>query len=274
MYEQLHGIPELADSAGGPPRAKTSRRRWAILAATILALGLMISLAGGLLWRSSVRSQQKQAFQTTASDVTTTLETLLLRDGDFVSTVRAVLTMQPRMSTSRFEQWFVELQGKQRQAGGLGTAVVERIPASQLASFQARRNADPAFRTLVGGSPQPFVPDGRAVSCLLSTSVSVVGALSKGITNLLQDDWCSPSSGVGSSQASLLQAQTDTGQVLVLPIAAQGVHTMLFQAAFYRRGASLANVAQRRAAVAGWVVSSFDVSALIRLSTASTLGWR
>jgi hypothetical protein len=41
---------------------------------------------------------------------------------------------------------------------------------------------------------------------------------------------------------------------------------MLFESAFYRSGASIANVAQRRAAVAGWIVSSFDIGALIRLS--------
>ncbi|MFI4984566.1 MAG: EAL domain-containing protein [Solirubrobacterales bacterium] len=273
MDDQLQSIPELAERAEeSSPRANPRRRRWILLASAILALGLTVSLAGALLWRSSVHTHDKQDFQATASDVTMTLEALLRRDADFISTVRAVLTMQPRMSTSRFEQWFAELQGKQRQVGGLGTAVVERVPASQLASFQARRNADPSFRGLVGGSPQPFVPNGRAVNCLLSASVSVVGALSEGITNLLQDDWCSPNSEVGFSQASLLLAQTDTGKVLVLPVAAQGVHTMLFETAFYRRGASLARVAQRRAAVAGWVVGSFDISALIRLSMAEHRG--
>jgi len=83
-----------------------------ILACVILAIGVVASLGGGLLWRSSVRAHDKQEFQTSSTDVSETLETLLRRDADFVATLRAVLTMQPHLSASNFDQWFLQLQGQ------------------------------------------------------------------------------------------------------------------------------------------------------------------
>ncbi len=52
----------------------------------------------------------------------------------------------------------------------------------------------------------------------------------------------------------------------------QGRHLVIFQAAFYRRGASLATVAGRRAAVAGWILSTFDIPAAIQLALADHPG--
>jgi hypothetical protein len=218
VHAELDSPTEDAKRGEEPSRrADRSGTRWMFVAAAILAVGLTLSVGGAVLWRSSVRAHNKQTFAATAADVTTTLETLLLRDADFVSTVRGVLTMEPRMSATRFERWFNDLQGRRRQLGGLGTAVVERVPVSELRTFQARRNADPAFRSLVGGRPRPFLRNGRSVNCLLSASVSVAGALSQGVTGLLQDDWCSRTSGVGITQARLLRAETDTGRCSFYP---------------------------------------------------------
>jgi diguanylate cyclase (GGDEF)-like protein len=245
------------------------RRWWMLVACAILVFGLVVSAAGALLWRSSVRTHDKQAFQATATDVSGTLETLLRRDSDFVATLRAVLTMQPGLSASGFGQWFSELEGHERQVGGLGTLVVRSVPTTELAAFQARRNADPAFRRLVGGRLEPVVRDGRARYCLLSAG-GVDIAYSPDITRLLQGDWCNSSSPIGgypaggSSQAGLMRSLADSGQMLVYPVTAEGRSSFFIEAAFYRRGATLASVAQHRAALVGWVSSSFDITALIR----------
>src|ERR1019366_541330 len=84
---------------------------------------------------------------------------------------------------------------------------------------------------------------------------------------VVKRDWCRRSSPIGASQGPLLRAQTDTGQVLALPVSAQGLRTIIFQPAFYRSGARLASVAQRRGAITGWVLSSFDIDPLLRLAT-------
>jgi diguanylate cyclase (GGDEF)-like protein len=260
--------PMRAGSAQALARSGTSRERWMVLACVILIVGLVASLGSALLWRSSVRAHDKQEFQTNSTDVNETLETLLQRDADFVATLRAVLTMQPHLSATRFDEWFAQLQGKQREVSGLGTTVVEAVPAAGLAAFQARRAADPAFRAFVGGATVPVAASGRARYCLLSAGGTVT-PYTREVGQLVQGDWCNPASPIGGfadggiSQAKLMRSITDSGQFLVYPVTVQNVSTLFIEAAFYRRGASLQSVAQRRAAVAGWVGSSFAITALI-----------
>ncbi len=262
----------VADAAPAPSHTGAGggrRRWWMLVASVILVLGLAVSLAGALLWRSSVRTHDKQTFQTIAADVSETTETLLRRDTDFVATLRAVLTMQPKLSAGGFSQWLTELDGHQRQVGGLGTLVVKSVPAAELAAFQGRRDADPAFRALVGGRVEPVVRGDRARYCLLSAG-GVNTPYSPGIARLLQGDWCNPRSSIGgyptggTSQADLMRSIADRGAFLVYPVMADGVSTFFVEAAFYRRGARLGSVTRRRAALVGWVSSSFEIPALIR----------
>src|ERR1700728_4735429 len=161
-------MPAPANPGEAPAHTTRNRRWWMVLACSILIVGLVASLGSALLWRSSVKAHDKQEFQTSSTDVSETLETLLQRDADFVATLRAVLTMQPHMSATAFDQWFAQLQGKQRQVGGLGTTVVEAVPAAELPAFQARRAADPAFRALTAGALAPVALSRRATYCLLS----------------------------------------------------------------------------------------------------------
>ena len=93
----------------GPLHAWIGRRRWVLIVCAIIVVGLGLSLGGALLWRSSVRSRERQQFQTNATDVSETAETLLRRDADLVTTLRGVLTMQPNMSATHFDEWFAEL---------------------------------------------------------------------------------------------------------------------------------------------------------------------
>jgi diguanylate cyclase (GGDEF)-like protein len=265
---------EQADALGEGAEAlsRGSSRRWVLVTCLVLVAGLTASLAGAALWGSSVRTHERQTFDATASDVTATLETLLRRDADFVGTTRAVLRMQPHMSDTRFEEWFGELRGRERIAGGLGASVVERVPASALGAFQVRRDRDPSFRAVVGGKVERVAVTGRSNYCLLSATVSIRGGLGSELAHVLQGDWCAPSSAIGGSQGPLLQAQTDTGQLLVLPVTGQGVHTIVFQTAFYRRGARLGSVAQRRAAVSGWLLSTFNIPAVMLLAVGAHRG--
>jgi len=245
-----------------------------MLAVTILIAGLAISLLSAMAWRSSVQKHEAQAFQTSSTDVTETLETMLNRDTDFVAGLRAVLTMQPHLSATAFDHWYAGLEGKHRQVGSLGSNVMVSVPASELAAFQARRNIDPAFRALLGNKVVPVKATGRARYCVLSAGGTVV-PYTPAVTRLLQGDWCDPGSPIGSyrdggtTQARITRAATDTGQFVAYPVSAQGVQTLFVETAFYRQGTKLATAAQRRAAVAGWIASSFDVSTMIRSALGS-----
>ncbi len=266
MTEQSESAPERSAGIRGLPG--TPRQRWVLLACALLAIGLATSIGGALRWRANVRSQVRQGFQANATDVSETLETLLGRDADLVTTMRGVLTMRPHMSATAFDEWFAQLRGKERQVGGLGTTVVEAVPARRLAAFQARRDVDPAFRALVGGAIWPVAHSRHAFYCLLAAGGTVTPYV-PAVGRLLQGDWCDTSSPIGAyhvgqtSQAQLTRSITDSGQFFVYPVSEQGVSTLFVEAAFYRRGAPLETVPQRRAAVLGWVGSSFQMTDLI-----------
>ena len=223
-------------------------------------MGLAVSLAGALAWRASERAHERQNFETTSVDVSEKLETLVQRDADFVTTLRALLTMQPRISQGAFSAWYSALEGRERQLGTIGTTVISSVPASRLASFLARRNADPAFRAAVKGKIIPVAND-RARYCLISTT-EAPSALNEPYASEAQGDWCLQSSPLGRSMGPIQRAATDSGQILVFPVS-QPRTTTLLETAVYRRGAVLRTLAQRRAAVSGWIVTSFDVSSLI-----------
>ena len=237
-------------------------RRPAVLVALIVLAGLAVSLAGALEWRSSARADQQQVFATAATDVSATAETLLRRDTDFIATLQTVLTINPNLSQPQLDEWYGQLEGFQRQAGGLGTTVVAAVAPSRLRSFLARRNANPAFQVLVG-TIQPVPLSGRSRYCLISMSESASGPISASFAKLLQGDWCQKSSAIGALQAAWQQAATDTGGLLAAQVYLAGRRTLTFEQAYYRQGAALSTVGQRRAAVNGWIASSFDASALL-----------
>ncbi|HEX7609820.1 MAG TPA: diguanylate cyclase, partial [Solirubrobacteraceae bacterium] len=258
---------DQAPAAVEPASTPVRNSHWLAIAGTILVCGLVASLAGALLWRASARTHERQSFQTQATAVIETVGTLVRRDSDFVGTMRAVQTMQPHMSQSGFDRWYQVLEGRSRQVGSIGTTIVRSVPASELAAFLATRNGDRRFGELIGGPVVPVAVTGRARYCLISTGESVVGRLTTEVSDIVQGDWCQPGSPIGSTQAQLQRAATDSGQLLVFPAVAQGVRTLFFDGAFYRRGASVATAAQRRAALSGWVVSSFNMAAVIRVAT-------
>ena len=68
---------------------------------------------------------------------------------------------------------------------------------------------------------------------------------------------------MGLTEAPLLQEATDSGQYVAVPVHLPHLRTTFLEAAFYRRGAPLATVAERRAAVLGWIVSSFKMQAVV-----------
>jgi diguanylate cyclase (GGDEF)-like protein len=244
-------------------------RRWLLIAGTILVLGLAGSATAALLWRSSVHARERQTFAANATDVTGTLEMLLRRDTDFVRGVRAVLAMQPTLSPTGFKQWLDRLEDPAGQPGTFGALVVRSVPAAQLAAFQSRRDRDPVFRRLAG-HVEPVAVTGRSHYCLLSGGSANIG-VTKELQAVLQGDWCDPTSLIGgyahggTTRAKFTQALTDSGGYAVYdaPLA-PGVGSLILEAAAYQRDAPTATVAQRRAAVAGWVLGSFDIGTLMR----------
>jgi diguanylate cyclase (GGDEF)-like protein len=259
--------------------AARSRLPW--LAAVILAVGVAASATGALAWRSSARTRERESFQTTATNVSGTLETLLRRHTDFVRSVRAVLTMEPDVSPSRLQRWFEELEDREAQPLGFGATVTRKVMASELATFLARRNADPAFRRFVGGRIEPFTPNGRPYYCLLAAGSANI-TFAPELSPLLQTDWCDPASLIGGyrttprglTRSQATKAITETGQFAVYPLHFGGISSLIIEGAFYRRGVPLKTPAQRRAAVLGWTSGSFNIPLLMQTALGGLRGLR
>ncbi len=254
-----------------------ARRRWLGAAIAIVVLGVAGSLAAAILWSASVHTLERQAFQTSAANVSGTLDTLIRRDTDFVRSVRAVLAVQPNLSASGFQKWLTLLEEERQQPAGYGALIVRAIPASQLGAFQARRDADPAFRKLVGGQPEPVATDGSSRYCLLDAGTANV-LYDPEVARLLQADWCDPTSLLGgyehngTTRAQFTQEITDDGQYGVYSVNLSGVTSLIVEVAAYRQGAPLSGVAQRRDAVVGWVLGSFDITSLMQSALGGTHG--
>ncbi len=251
-------MPEPGDSspARSPSKRQLTRLRTSLLPAGVLLLsGLAVSLGAGLLWRSSVRDHERASFRATFSDVTATLGTELRRNDDYIATIRALVEMQPHLTTTGLGEWYTALEGRARQSGDAATGVVSRVPARELAAFQRRRSSDPAFMRFSGGTVSIYPPGRRSHYCLLSAGVSPI-ASQIGANPLIEAathaDWCTSAL---RGAVRELQQETDTGRLLAAPPA---LGSVFLGAAVYRRGAHVATVAQRRAAVIAWVWTSFD----------------
>jgi len=277
--EAAEAAPGEADATSSAPPTPTETaargRRWVLAVVAIIVIGVAASLTASLFWRSSVHARDRQTFETSAANVSGKLDTLLRRDTDFVKSVRAVLSVEPNLTASGLDRWLSLLEDRQGEAAGFGALIVKSVPAAQLANFQARRDADPAFRALVGGAVESIAPSGRADYCLLTGGTANL-LYTPEIARLLEGDWCDPVSLIGgfahngTTRAKFTQAITDSGEIGVYSITLASVHSLVVEVAAYRQGTPLASVAQRRAAVLGWVLGSFDVSSLMRSALGGT----
>jgi diguanylate cyclase (GGDEF)-like protein len=265
--------PPAAIDAGAV-HSGTSRpaamRRWMLAGWLTLLLGLIGSVTGAALWRSVARTHEKQAFATTATNVSSTLATLIRSNVGVVETLRSDFQMEPGMSPTRFMRWTKELEGFQPLAQSADLSLIESVPSASLRKFVASRNADPAFRRLAGGWIIPVTRDGSRRYCLVSAGSSPAGSMGA-MSEFLQGDWCNPTSPVGASvlgttmtQAQVQRETMDTGSLLVFHNIVQGVPMVYAEVAVYRRGAPLATAAERSAATIAWIMSSFNVHALIK----------
>lgn len=241
------------------------------MAVAILVAGGVASAVGGILWRRSVASQDTQSFRSTAADVTATLSSMLRRNDDFIATLRALVATQPDLRESALQRWYGLLQGRQRQVGGLATAVVRNVPLAQLAAFQARRRGDAQLRALTNGRLSVSPAGRRPHYCLVSSAVVLSTDIQAYGAELGRFDWCQPLVLPGAASRTLptqLNTQRDSGRFTVEPF----FGTLFEGAAVYRPGAQTRTVQQRRAAVTGWISASFDVPQLVQLALGSHHG--
>ena len=264
--------PGPTDVNGGDAPAVTNAerngRRWMALACLLLAVGVGASVAAALAWRSSVQNNAKAAFRSTAADVASSLGSSLQGNLDFVSSVRGVATILPGLSNAQFGQWYAVLHGPERLAGSGSAALIAAVPASALPVFAAQVERDPTFRAATGGTYR-IIPSGqRSRYCLIEALAGI--PVTPALAPTLETDSCAATTiGAVTGLGRTLQAAADSGAFAATLVPGAAAPTLFAGAAVYRLGAPVATVAQRRAALLGWVSGSFDPEALIRSAVGS-----
>ena len=255
-----------ADDSFAPPRASvwaSRRHRIWLIATGIVATGLILSAISGMMWAHAESAYSRKTLRASAQNVSATLGSLTGRDADFLATLRAVLTLNPRFDGAQFRRWYDRLAGSQRQVGGLGSGVLDVVDARDLPAYEAAHNADPWYLRLMHRG-LAITPQPRQRYCLLgATGVNRTG-LPGSITRILQQNWCDPHTPVGVVEAALLKASAASSTMLAVPAALARPQMAFFEVPFYRTGVPLVTAAQRDAAVRGWALGSFNVDALIR----------
>src|SRR5476651_2448261 len=99
------GVPKELHGAS-PGRRLSARARAALISATIIVLGLAGSAFLGAQWRSSLQQENRTSFKSTATDLSSTLNSTLGANVALTRTMRAVATMEPNADDTRFLQWY------------------------------------------------------------------------------------------------------------------------------------------------------------------------
>jgi diguanylate cyclase (GGDEF)-like protein len=238
--------------------------RTALIGGLIVLVGLGASLVVATEWRSSAVETNRRAFESTAADLGSTLAARLSANVALTRTMRAHASMETEESETQYQQWYEELQRGAPPSPDVVAAFVRVVPAAELTGFRLHAEADPAFRRLLGNNLQVLPSGARSSYCLTSAIVGSAAAPSV-YDGLL--DYCAPVvAGVGRSPyLALVRSTTDTGAFIVTPLPETGRRSLVaIAAAVYRRGASIATPSARRAALRGFIATTFDSASTIR----------
>ncbi len=241
-------------------RAFSGRVRALLAGGLILVFGVIGSALLAAEWRSNVTNANRKSFQSTAADVSNTLDSKLDTNLELTRTMRAVASMEPQAGDTRFLQWYAQLRLGGSASSGASAELIQPVTAAGLPAFRRQAEADPAFSALLKGTFQIVPPGKRPVYCLTR---AIVGATTSSSLYPPLLDYCAAVlPGIGRSPFSaLVKTATDTGSSIVTPI--PGFKLVAIGAAVYRRGAPLATVAERRAALTGIIGTSFVAATLI-----------
>jgi diguanylate cyclase (GGDEF)-like protein len=235
-----------------------------VIGTAILATGLGASAYVASQRSSSVANGNQRAFEVAASDATAELGAKLDGTVDLTRTIRAIAAMEPNAGESRYLQWYSQL-GRDAAAGSRNAdaVLIVPVPASKLAAFERAALADPALRQKLHGHFQVIPSGQRPLYCL---ERAIVGPSQASPRFPLGFDYCAPESGGAGAlpYLKLVHAVTDSGTFTVTPVTTvPGSSLVAISAAVYRTSAPIATVAQRRAAVIGYISTTFDVTSLI-----------
>jgi diguanylate cyclase (GGDEF)-like protein len=249
--------------AGEARKRLSGRARTALIGCLIIAIGLAASTFVAAEWRSSAQEANRKSFESTAAALSSALEAKLITDVALTRTIRAHAALETQDNETQFLQWYKELERGASSSPDISATYIQVVPASDLPAFRREIEMDPAFSEPRGTKLQVIPSGARPFYCL--TRAIVGGAAARTLYPGLLD-YCAPTApGVGHSPyPALVGTATDTGSLIVTPLLATGSRSLVaIGAAVYKRDVSIATVPARRAALRGFIGTTFDSKSTI-----------
>ncbi len=247
-----------ADDGGGVRWRR--RRNISIGIATLLAVaGTAVSVLGAGTVASNDRQKARSTFASSSSEVASTLVLIIQHEEDLVVGTRAFIADHPNASQAAFLRWMTIVGALARSPELEGGGEVAIVPASRLAAFAARQNAEPANPLPAGVSYQVLPPGRRPYYCLLAlvlARTTQVGVVPAGF------DYCAAKTPLRTA----LFAARDSGQNAYLPNKSGPRTELLIETPIYRGGLVPKTIAERRRTLMGAFATS--VNPRIILATA------
>ena len=254
------------------PLAEPEGRIWrtwtfVLVAVVVLVVGLGASAVGAWSSHRSALRGEVAAARSQAQAQSSALSAALGRDMDFVNSQRALFTSVPQLTNLQLAAWYASLDVQQRYPGTIGFGLVERVPASDLASFGATVVADPPDYGTITAPYTVFPSTPRPEYCL--QRYSTVFDLKKLVSITPTFDFCAPTiSGVASPLPPLLAEAGATGRPTVLSAASYpstrslGDLIIVFDPT-YASGRTPTTVDARNAQLVGWTIGTFSGHSLL-----------
>jgi diguanylate cyclase (GGDEF)-like protein len=253
-----------AAPVAGAGQGLPSRFGAALIGGVIVVFGLGASIFAATEWRSDAVEANRRSFESTAAGLGSAVEARLNTNVALTRTMRARATMGTQGGETEFLQWYTELQRGAPFPSGVVSIYIQVVPASRLSAFQRQVEMDPAFRKLLGTDPQVVPAGRRPYYCLTRAIVGNAVAMSR-YPGLF--DYCAPDAyGIDHSPYTYLTSTaTETGAFIVTPPFATAARPLIaIGAAVYRRGARIATPSLRKAALVGFIGTTFDGATLMR----------
>jgi len=246
--------PEAAvasDSAGISGRRSKRFRMWSVLAVVLVIGGAAAAVLAARSVAASNAARSREAFRQSASEVASTLQLAIQREKDLVVTAAGFFLGAPNATTAQFVAWSTSVQALQRFPELLAWGEILRVPASQLAAFEAKFATGPSAGATSGG-PVQLIPAGvRPYYCLPGAGQGRVPEPVIGV------DYCAGATGV------VLLGSRDSGQGQYAAVNLGRGTILAVDVPFYRGGVTPTTVQARRAAFAGWMAMSFEPSVVL-----------
>ena len=151
----LHGRPSLS-----------GRVRATLIGGLIVVIGVTGSIFLASAWRSSSLRANKKSFQSTAADLSATLDSKLDTKSQLTRAMRSIATMEPNAGDARFLPVVPAAAARRRPLARCDGRPDPAGPRSPPARVPRQAEADPAFRALLGGTFQIVPPGSRPLYCL------------------------------------------------------------------------------------------------------------